>query len=134
MKKPSGSGPIVLVLERTQAVVAAAVEMALTRRTRRVGLLGRARFEPQAALVLAPCLTIHTAFMRFPIDVAFVARDGRVLRLIHALQPWRAAVSPRARAAIELPAGTLRLHRVEAGDRLVLAAGPEQPGQGDAAC
>lgn len=117
-------GSLVLVLARAQAVAAAVVELALTRRTRRAGLLGRTNLDASAALFLAPCLPIHTAFMRFPTDLAFVARDGRALRLIHTLRPWRAAMSARAYAAIELPAGTLSLHSVEIGDRLRLTSGP----------
>ena len=117
---PVGVGPVVLVDERTQQVVARRVELALTRRMRRVGLLGRTRIDASAALVLAPCCTVHTAFMRFPIDVLFVDRDGRAVRVVHALKPWRAAMSARAYAVIELAAGMAKEHGIERGDRLRL--------------
>ncbi|MBI2186631.1 MAG: DUF192 domain-containing protein [Acidobacteria bacterium] len=109
-----------LVDDRTHEVVATRVELATTRRARRVGLLGRDHFDPDAALVLAPCLAVHTAFMRFPIDIAFVDRHGRAVRLVHRLRPWRVALAPRAYAAIELPAGALTQHEVGVGDRLAL--------------
>jgi hypothetical protein len=115
-------GGLLLVHGPTRDVVAERVELATTRRARRVGLLGRARLDSGAALVLAPCPAIHTAFMRFPIDVAFVDRRGRAVRVVHALRPWRMAVAPRAYAAIELPAGTLRRHEVGVGDRLELVS------------
>jgi len=117
---PAGVGPVRLVDERTQHVIARSVELALTRRTRRVGLLGRTRIDASAALVLAPCCTIHTAFMQFPIDVLFVDRHGRALRVVHGLKPWRAAMSARACAAIELAAGMAKQHGIEIGDRLRL--------------
>lgn len=115
-------GRMMLVDERTHEVVAIHVELAMTRRTRRVGLLGRDHLDADAALVLAPCLAVHTAFMRFPIDVAFVDRCGRTVRLVHGLAPWRMAVAPRAYAAIELAAGALRRHEVDVGDRFELVA------------
>lgn len=117
-----GGGRVMLVDERTREVVATRVELATTRRARRTGLLGRDYLGADAALVLAPCLAIHTAFMRFPIDVAFVDRRGRAVRLVHQLAPWRVAVAPRAYAAIELPAGALSRHQVDVGDRLELVA------------
>lgn len=115
-------GRVMLVHERTREVIATRVELAVTRRARRVGLLGRTRIDDTAALVLAPCLAVHTAFMRFPIDVLFVDRHGRALRVVHELRPWRAAVAPRSYAAIELAAGVLRQRGVTPGDRLELVA------------
>lgn len=107
-----------LVNARSGAVVATDVEIAATRATRRRGLLGRSGLDPQAALVLSPCLSVHTAFMKFPIDAVFVDRDGVVRRVV-ALPAWRAAVDVGARAVIELAAGGAR--GVQVGDRLYLA-------------
>lgn len=117
---PADDGAVLLVHERTRNVIASSVELALTRRARRAGLLGRMRIDPAAAMVLAPCFAIHTAFMRFPIDVLFVDRHGRALRVVHGLAPWRAAAATSAHAVIELAAGVLTRHRVEIGDRLDL--------------
>ena len=85
------------------------------------GLLGRAGLPAGGGLVIDPCWSIHTWFMAFPIDVAFVARDGRVVRVAHAVQPWR--VGPFARGArfvVELPAGTLARTGTVVDDRLLL--------------
>jgi uncharacterized protein len=46
--------------------------------------------------VLPSCRHVHTFFMRFPIDIAFCDRNGRVLRTV-CLRPWR--VSPVVRNA-----------------------------------
>ncbi len=116
---PAAAAPCVLVNERTGGVVAAHVELAVTRRARRRGLLGRPALAETAALVLAPCWAIHTAGMRFPIDVVFVDRTGRAMRLVHGLRSWRIAVTPGAHAAIELPAGSIG-GLVAAGDSLRL--------------
>jgi len=113
--------PIQIVNERTSAVVASAVELADTRAARNRGLLGRDRLEPGSALVISPCLAVHTAFMRFAIDVVFVDRNGCVVRMVRHLTPWRMAAAWRARRVIELPAGELHARDVRVGDRLYLA-------------
>jgi len=107
-----------LTIERTGRMLASAVELAVTSETRRRGLLGRDSIDLSAALIIAPCSAIHTAFMRFVIDVAFVDRGGRVLKVVHDLQPWRIAASPRAFAVIELHCGSLRRSDVAVGDQL----------------
>lgn len=113
-----------LVNERTDAVVASSVELAVTRKARRRGLLGRTTLDAEAAMLLSPCLAVHTAFMAFPIDVVFVNREGHAVHIVHALQPWRLAASLRAHAVIELAAGRLQECGVEVGDRLYLTPEP----------
>jgi uncharacterized protein len=109
-----------LVNERTRRVIAVDVEIARTRRELRRGLLGRAGLDPRSALVLEPCAAIHTAFMQFPIDVVFTDREGQAIKLVHRLRPWRIAISLKADAVVELPAGALERCRIEVGDRLTL--------------
>jgi uncharacterized membrane protein (UPF0127 family) len=113
-----GSSHTLLLNARTRAIIASDVELALTQEARRVGLLGRSHLEPAYALYLMPCLAIHTAFMRFPIDVIFVRRDGTAVKIIHRMKPWRAAMSFGAYAVIELAGGTLRRHDIRIGDPL----------------
>ena len=114
---------LALMNARTGSVVADDVELAVTRNARRRGLLGRSGLAPFYALVLAPCAAVHTMFMRFAIDVIFVDREGRAVRIVPGLGPWRAAMTVFAHAVIELPAGTLANREVAVGDPLYLAAG-----------
>ncbi len=107
-----------LLNDRTGESIAGSVEIAATRASRRRGLLGRDSLERSAALVLAPCFAVHTAFMRFSIDVVFVNRDGLVRR-VATLPPWRMAAVIGASAVIELAEGSARDVRV--GDRLYLS-------------
>lgn len=67
-------------------------------------------------MVIAPCSAVHTFFMRFAIDVLFVARDGRALKIYVALPPWRLAFGFGAFAVIELAAGALELSDTRVGD------------------
>jgi len=115
----SGPGANVrLVNERTRSTVASIVELAVSRGERRRGLLGRHGLDASAALMLAPCAAVHTAFMRFPLDVVFVDRTGRVQKIVCGLGPWRISASLGAYAAIELAAGGPR--DLMPGDRLFL--------------
>ena len=113
---------LVLVNQRTDEALAERVEVAVTRRDRRKGLLGRSGLEPASALIIAPCFSIHTMFMRFDIDAVFVDEDGRVVKVVRDMTPWRIAVDPTAHAVVELPAGSLRDRQVNVGDRLYLLA------------
>jgi hypothetical protein len=121
-----------LVNERTGSILAAVVEVALDSKTRRRGLLGRDGLPDLHALVLAPCNAIHTCFMRFPIDVIFAARDGRVLKTVDRIGAWRVAASLRAFAAIEVPAGTLRRKGLSCGDCLVIECAAPSENHGSA--
>jgi uncharacterized membrane protein (UPF0127 family) len=105
-----------LQLVRSGALLATRVEFALDSESRRRGLLGRDTFDRGAALIIAPCGAIHTFFMRFAIDVVFVARDGHVLKTYTAVPRRRIAFSLTAFAAIELPAGATSGLNVTTGD------------------
>lgn len=86
---------------------------------RLVGLLGRRGIAPGEALWIEPCTSIHTWFMRFPLDVLFVSGDGVVLAVHPELRPFKATPAhTHARAALELPAGTIAATGTRPGDRI----------------
>lgn len=85
------------------------------------GLLGRSSMEAGEGLWIVPCPMIHTFFMKFAIDVLFLDKTLKVVRVIENLKPWR--LSPwvwSARSVLELPAGALA-GGVSVGDRLEIA-------------
>jgi len=108
-------------------VVAHTVETAFDSSSRRRGLLGRAALADQTALILAPASAVHTFGMAFPIDVVFVARDGRVLKVRASMPPYQIAMAWWAFAVVELPAGTLERAGVRAGDHIEIAATSPPP-------
>ena len=81
------------------------------------GLLGKKEFLPGEALILRPCSSVHTLFMRFPIDVLFVNKENRVIHSIASLKPFRLTrIYPLASFAIEFPSGTLKVNPAAVGD------------------
>lgn len=117
--------PHVLRNLRTGKIVASHLEAAFNPGVRRKGLLGRSSLAAGTALILAPCRAVHTCFMRFPIDIAFVSRSGRVRKVCRNVAPWRLAGSLRAYAVIELAAGALDRSDTQPLDSL--AAEPSEP-------
>jgi uncharacterized protein len=90
--------------------------------TRLRGLLGRDGLEQGEGLLLRPASSIHTFFMRFPIDVVFLDQALVVLEITDAIEPWRAASQRGAKAVLELPAGESFRRGLAVGDQLTLAA------------
>lgn len=82
-----------------------------------IGLLNRKEFKKGQALIIKPCQSIHTFFMRFPIDALFIDKEGRVIKTIAHLKPWRlTGVYFSAQACIELPVGTMEASLTSEGD------------------
>lgn len=98
-------------------ILAYEAKLATSLEQRMKGLLGRNSLSANEALILKPCTSIHTFFMRFPIDVLFLDQNMRIIRLIQNMPPNR--VSPMiwaGRMAIELPAGKISQTNTQAGD------------------
>lgn len=91
---------------------------------RLLGLLVRTRLADDEALYLAPCSSVHTVGMHYRIDVAFVDRRGRVLKLVEDLKPLRAAWCRGAHGAVEFVSGGARRHGIQGGS--VLSIDPHE--------
>lgn len=110
---------------RNGSILANRLIPAFDSESRRTGLLKHDALPDGSAMVIAPTNAVHTFFMRFAIDIAFVARDGLVVKTCAAVKPWRMAAAWRAYGVIELPPGTLARCETVAGDTLVIGL-PEQ--------
>jgi uncharacterized membrane protein (UPF0127 family) len=92
--------------------------------TRLRGLLGRSELPAGDGLLLRPAPSVHTWFMRFPIDVVFLDRRLEVLDVRSEVRPWRVAGRRGARAVLELAAGEARRRDIRPGRRLQLVPIP----------
>jgi uncharacterized protein len=102
------------------ALLGDAVEVADSSAKRRVGLLRHERLEPGTGLWIVPCESVHTFFMKFPIDLVYVDKKRKVRKVRHAVPPWRLSACFTAHSVLELPAGTVEKTGTVAGDQLLI--------------
>lgn len=82
-----------------------------------VGFIGRAEIPQDEALLFPRCSSIHTFFMRVPIDVLFLDAQRRVLRLVPHVAPWRPYVGCAGAAyTLEMRAGEIERRGIALGD------------------
>ncbi len=107
------------VFNATKSVgVGSEVDLADDSRSRRRGLLGRNSLLPGQGLWIVPCEAIHTFGMQFMIDVVFLNRKRKILKIRKSMPTRRVAMCLRAYSTLELPAGTLDLTGTQPGDVL----------------
>jgi uncharacterized membrane protein (UPF0127 family) len=106
--------------ETRKTVLARAADVADTSAKRRTGLLKHERLDAGAGLWIVPCESVHTFFMKFPIDLVYLDRKRRVRKVRHAVPAWRLSACLTAHSILELPAGTARETGTEVGDQLAV--------------
>ncbi len=109
-----------LINRQTNAVIATRLVAAFDSKSRRTGLLDHQQLAPDVAMLIAPSNAIHTFFMRFPIDVAFVRKDGSILKVQKGLRPWRIAAAWGGHAVVEMADGALARAGASVGDVLAV--------------
>lgn len=86
-----------------------------------IGLLRRQSLLPGSGLLIVPSQAVHSFGMAFPIDVAFLDKNYKVVGIRAPLRPQRMTrVFWKAHAVLELPAGMLSDTRTDVGDQLRL--------------
>ena len=89
---------------------------------RMIGLLNRKVLAQGEGLLLDRCYGIHTFGMRFPIDVVFLDKELRVIRVVTALPPWRSCLVKHAVYVLELPVGAIQGSQTSTGDQIQMRA------------
>jgi uncharacterized membrane protein (UPF0127 family) len=80
--------------------------------SRLIGLQSRRELGTTEGLLLSPCQSIHTCFLRFALEVAFLDKSGRIIGVVPKLRPWRMAFAPRGTCAVVEIASGRSLFRV----------------------
>ena len=101
-------------------VLGASVDAADTSAKRRTGLLKREALVAGEGLWIAPCEGVHTFGMKFPIDIVFLSKTHRVLKVRTNTPKRRVSLCLWAESVLELPAGTVDATGTEKGDQLSL--------------
>jgi uncharacterized protein len=89
--------------------------------SRGVGLLGRKALGLQEGLLIKPCSSVHTLFMRFAIDVLYLDDEGSVLRAVSMPSFRFSSGGPGATTVLELPAYAITTYRIAVGTRLIIS-------------
>ena len=116
-----------LLSETTGKTVVARLTIAGGFWSRLAGLQFRRPLPSDAGLLLVPCNSVHTCFVRFAVDVVFLDGNGLVLAIRRSLRPWRLAWGPpKSHAVLEVIAGSADL---QPGEKLRLerTAGESSP-------
>ena len=112
------------IINTTKNVILADnVVVAQTTVSRLKGLLFYKEFRNREALIIKPCNSIHTFFMRFPIDVIFVGSNDKILKIHQGIKPFK--VTPvyfKSKFVIELPAGIVEATNTTESDILSIKA------------
>ena len=121
---PLASTPAGLVLRntRTGRIVADRLLLALDSESRRRGLLKHTSLDAGEAMIITRTNAVHTWFMKFDIDIAFVTRDGRVLKTRDSVPPWRMSGAFGGYAVIEMRGGSFAAADTRPGDVLEVVA------------
>ncbi|MBM3964931.1 MAG: DUF192 domain-containing protein [Planctomycetes bacterium] len=99
-----------MLIDNTGTTIIPKLEIANTFFRRFVGLQLRSSLPSDSGIWISPCSSIHTCFMRFPIDVWMLDRNGIILHSKRNVYPWRIVVAPRGtHSIVETMAGTLSL-------------------------
>lgn len=112
-----------IVHNQTRGVtVADSVELADSFWRRGKGLIGRKSLPNGYGLVIRPCGSIHMFFMSVPLDVLHLDREGRVVKILHGIKPWRfGPIVPKSKWVVELPVGAVARSGTQVGDVIALA-------------
>ena len=101
-------------------LLADSASVADTSAKRRTGLLKHEQLDAGQGLWIVPCEGVHTFGMKFPIDVLFLNRKRRVLKIRENMVVRRISLCFWAHSVLELPAGTVKASGTEKGDHLEL--------------
>ncbi|HUY56807.1 MAG TPA: DUF192 domain-containing protein [Candidatus Micrarchaeaceae archaeon] len=125
----SSESRTVVVRAADGRVIARRVTVARGFARRLVGLMGRAKLEPEEGLWLVPCNSVHMFFMRTPLDIAYLDRQLRVVHCVPEMRAWRVRLLPvrHAHSTLELAPGTLGRKGITVGEELKIGPEPETP-------
>lgn len=109
-----------MIVKKNDLIITENVKLANSIIDRMIGLMFKKEMRGFNALLIEPCNSIHTFFMRYDIDVIFLSKNNEVVKIIRNMRPWRLSwIYFRATKVLEMKGGTLP-EEVVKGDKLVM--------------
>ncbi len=109
---------MIAILKGTEIVISKEVLLAESIGERIRGLMLKKSIDDSESLLIMPCNSIHTCFMRFSIDALFLSNDDTIVHIIRNMKPWRfSSIHIGSKKVLELNAGRIG-NKLKAGDQL----------------
>ncbi len=100
-------------------VLADKAELARSFFQRLKGLMFRKKIDSGFGMIFYHCSSIHTFFMRFDIDVIFLDKTNRIVKLYKRFSPCKiSSIVLNSYVTIEIPAGVIEKTSTQLGDIL----------------
>ena len=97
------------------------IKIADSYKSKIVGVIGWEDWGGCAGLLIKDANSIHTFFVRFAIDVVFLDKGFKIVKIVENLKPFRfSPIVWSAKHTLELPSGTLRKKSLHPGDKIDL--------------
>jgi uncharacterized membrane protein (UPF0127 family) len=112
--------PCCVIHKRTGKVIADQGKIARDFKGRSIGLLNRTSLGDNEALLIYPCNSIHTFFMKFPIDVAFLDKQHKVVKIVQDMPAGKLqSCHIIAKSTLEINSGSIARNDIKVGDTLI---------------
>ena len=108
-----------LYIKRTEKLLLGEVQKTKTPFERARGLLFRPSLEENQGLLITPCNSVHTFFMRYPLDLIYIDKELKVIKAVEDIYPWRMSMSRGAKGVIECKTGTIQKHELKINTHLI---------------
>lgn len=110
-----------LLDQQTEKRISTSIRTSYVFHKRLKGLMFEKYLSAEEAMHINPCRSVHTCFMKFPIDVVFVNEDLEVVSLEENMKPYQFGKAvPRAQSVFEFKAGTIQNKGLYVGQKLTL--------------
>ena len=90
-------------------------------KSRGIGLLGKKSLPDDQGLWIKPCTSVHTFFMRFPIDILYLDKDNTVVKQSKMKVNRMSFGGKGAKTVLELPWASIEKHDIRVGEQLALS-------------
>lgn len=108
-----------LIHAKNKNLIASHVITANSLKRRIQGLIGFKELQKEEAFLITACPSVHTFFMRFPIDVIFTDKAFRIVSLFENISAGKVLFGGfKSRNVFEMKAGQIRTHNLKKGDIL----------------
>lgn len=108
-----------IINKNNNKLLASKVIIADTFITRFKGLMLKKNLEEDAAMLIHPCNSVHTFFMKFPLDIIFISKEYEVIYVMENMLPGKTSSFIRkSMGVLELPSGTIEKTNTKKGDFL----------------